>query len=157
MTKNIKIGRYRAVPYTVNYPTDSGGVKTFQWSGSKGNKKDIKEIPEDVVNYLMMNSICFEQGELVIADDSKEANDLKENIDDKESYDNNTQSRDEIVELLKGNMNKMKSELNKITVKDQKKFVVDTAKEIELDSDSKKKFIADWYGVKKDILFSDED
>ncbi|MCM3110031.1 hypothetical protein [Lederbergia lenta] len=156
MEKTIKVARYRSFPYIVNYLTN-GGTKTYQWAGSKGKKVDIKPIPEEVVDYLMMNSACFRQGDLVIIEDTEDAKELVENIDDVDQYKNNSQNKDEITKILTGNFNKMKSELNKVTNKDQKKFIVDTAKEIKLDSDSKLKFIAEWFGVKRDILFSDED
>lgn len=154
MEKSIKIARHRAFPYVVNYITN-GGTKTYTWSGTKGNKVDIKEIPEEVVDYLLMNSSCFTRGELVIIEDTPEAKELVENIDDVEEYKNNSQSKEEIVKFLEGNFNKMKSELNKITVKDQKKFIIDVAKEIKLDSNSKLKFISEWYGVSQDILFGE--
>lgn len=154
MEKTIKIARYRSIPYTVNYTT-SGGIKTYQWAGSKGNKSDIKAIPHEVVEYLLMNSACFRQGELVIIEDSEDAKEIVENIDDHESYKSNSHSKEEITKLLEGNFMKMKSELNKITNKDEKRFVVDTAKEIKLDSNSKLKFIAEWFGVNQDILFED--
>lgn len=157
MGKMIKVARYRQFPYIVNFPFGDGTYKTYQWSGSKGNKVDIKLIPEEVVNWLLMESVCFKQGELVIVEDSKEAKEIIENIDDVEEYKNNTQSREEIIEILKGNFNKMKAELKKITNPDQKKFVVDIAKEIKLDSHSKLKFIAEWFGVEKDLLFDDEE
>lgn len=157
MSKNIKVARHRNFPYVVNYPSDNGNVKMYQWTGSKGNKKDVKDIPEEVVNYLVMNSVCFEDGELVIASDSKEAKEIKDNIGDKESYDNNTQDKDEIKAILESSVKDMKAGLNKITNKDQKKFVVDVAKEIKLDSSAKQKFIAEWFGVKQDILFAEDE
>jgi hypothetical protein len=156
MAKTLKVARHRGAPYTVNYPTN-GGLKTYQWTGSKGNKEDIKEIPSEAVDYLLMNSACFRLGELVIIEDSEEAKEVVSNIDEVEEYKNNSQSKKEITKILEGNFMKMKSELNKITNKDQKKFVVEVAKEIKLDSNSKLKFISEWFGVSQDILFSDED
>jgi hypothetical protein len=154
MEKTIKVARYRTSPYIVNYITN-GGMKTYAWSGSKGKKVDIKEIPVEVVDWLVMNSACFRDGELAIIEDSEEAKEIVENIDDVEEYRNNTHSKEEIIQLLNGNINKMKSALNKITNKGEKKFVIEVAKEIKLDSNAKLTFLADWYGVKKDILFDD--
>jgi hypothetical protein len=150
----IKIARYRFAPYIVNYITN-GGIKTYTWTGSKGNKVDIKSIPEEVVDWLVMNSSCFREGELVIIEDTKEAKEIVENIDDVEEYRVNSHSKEEAVKLLEGNANKMKSELNKITNKDAKKFFIDVAKEIKLDSSAKQSFLAEWFGVKKDILFGE--
>ncbi|AKO91914.1 hypothetical protein BEH_07245 [Priestia filamentosa] len=155
MGKEIKIARYRNTPYTVNFTTN-GGMKTYKWTGVKGKKADIKPIPEEVVDWLLMNSICFREGELKIIEDTEEAKQAVENIDDKEAYENNSHSKEEVISALEGNFNKMKSVLNKVTNKDEKKFIIDVAKEIKLDSNAKLKFLAEWYGIKQDILFSEE-
>ena len=146
--KMIKVARYRKLPYKVNY-INNGMKVPYVWSGSKGNFVDVKEIPERVVNYLLMSTSCFKKGDLRIIEDKE----LESNIDDKEQYENNTHTRDDIEKLLNGNFMKMKSELNKITVKEEKQFVVDIAKELNIDSSAKREFIADWMGVAQDILF----
>ncbi|MED1863235.1 hypothetical protein P4V41_07185 [Fictibacillus nanhaiensis] len=150
----IKIARYRTSPYIVNFITN-GGTKVYSWSGSKGKKVDIKPIPQEVVEWLTMNSVCFRDGELAIIEENKEAKEIVENIDDLEEYRNNTHSTEEAIKILEGNVNKMKAELKKITNKDEKKFFIDTAKEIKLDSNAKLTFLADWFGIKKDILFDE--
>jgi hypothetical protein len=150
----IKIARYRFAPYIVNYITN-GGIKTYTWTGSKGSKVDIKSIPEEVVDWLVMNSSCFREGELAIIEDTKEAKEIVENIDDVEEYRTNTHSKEDAIKILEGNANKMKAELNKIENKDAKKFFIDVAKEIKLDSNAKLTFLAEWFGVKKDILFGE--
>jgi hypothetical protein len=152
---DIKIARYRTSPYIVNY-TVSGGIKTYSWSGSKGKKVDIKPIPEEVVDWLVMNSACFREGELAIIEDTEQAKEIVSNIDDVEEYKKNTHSKEDAVKLLEGNVNKMKSELKKITNKGEMKFFIDVAKEIKLDSNAKLTFLAEWYGVKKDILFHED-
>jgi len=156
MEQTIKVARYRTAPYIVNFPFN-GGHKTYSWSGSKGNKTDIKPLPQEVIDYLMMNSACFRLGELAIIEDTKEAKEVVENIDEVEEYKNNTHSKEQVVKILEGNFMKMKSELGKVTNKSEKKFFIDVAKEIQLDSTSKQKFLAEWFGVKQDILFADED
>lgn len=155
MENIIKVARYRTAPYIVNYPTNNGGIKTYQWSGSKGDKVDIKPLPQEVVDYLLINSACFRLGELKIIEDTPVAKEVVESIDDVEEYLNNTHTKEEAVKILEGNFNKMKTELKKVTNKDEKKFFVDVAKEIKLDSNSKLKYIAEWYGVKQDILFDE--
>lgn len=155
-TKTLKVARYRNSPYTVNYITN-GGLKTYQWAPSKHNKTDVKDLPIEVVDWLLMNSVTFSQGELVITEETEEAQDAISNIDDTEKYINNTHSRDEIIKLLEGNHLKMKSELGKVTVLQEKQYVVDIAKEINLDSSSKQKFLAEWIDVPFDVLFADED
>ncbi|MFB5759099.1 hypothetical protein [Paenibacillus medicaginis] len=154
MVKNNKIARYRSFPYTVNY-TAGGGIKVFQWAGSKRNKVDIKEVPEEVVEWLMMNSRCFSEGELVIIEDTEEVKDIVDNIDDLEKYKNNSHSREDIEKILTGNFNAMKKELEKITVNEEKRFVIDVAKDVKLDSSSKQKFIAEWANVPVDAIFGE--
>ncbi|MFI2856802.1 hypothetical protein ACH6EH_06650 [Paenibacillus sp. JSM ZJ436] len=154
MTDTIKVARYRNFPYTVNY-TVNGGIKTYQWAGSRGDKTDIKEVPTEVVDWLLMTSGCFRDGELKIIEDTEEAKVIASNIDDPESYKNNTHTRAELVKILEGNFMKMKSELGKITVQSEKQYVLDVAKEIKLDANSKLKFIAEWIGAPVDVLFDE--
>lgn len=152
----IKIARYRNIPYTVNYIVN-GGIKTYQWSGSKGNKYEIKELPIEIVDWLSMNSRCFSDGELVILGNSQEAKEAISNIDDIEKYENNTNTKEDIVKILEGNINKMKSALEKITVNEEKRFVIEVAKEIKLDSAAKLKFLSEWMGVPQDVLFDEDE
>jgi len=153
--KLIKVARYRTTDYILNYPTNAGGVKTYIWSGSKGNRVDVKKLPQEVIDYLLVNSLCFKNGDLAIVEDTQESKEIVESMPEKEEYKANTHSREEAEKLLKGNFNKMKAELNKITNKDEKKFFIEVAKEIGLDSHGKLKFLADWYGVKFDLLFGE--
>lgn len=153
----IKVARYRNFPYTVNF-VNNGGMKTYQWAGSKGDKTDIKEIPIEVVDWLLMSTVCFRDGELVLVEDSDQAKEVISNIDEKELYENNTHTREQIVKILEGNFNKMKVELNKITVLSEKQYVLEVAKEIKLDAASKRKFIAEWIGgegAATDIFFDE--
>jgi hypothetical protein len=152
---NIKVARLRNRPYKVNY-VDDGIKKTYVWSGSKGSIIDTKDIPEEVVNYLLMFTTCFKEGDLKIIENDESSKELASNIDNKEQYDNNTHSKEEIIRLLEGNFMKMKSELSKITVKQEKEFVVEVAKEINLDSSSKRQFIAEWVNIAEDLLFVKE-
>lgn len=151
----IKVARYRNTPYIVNF-TSNGGMKTYQWVGSKNNKIDVKSVPEELVDYLLMNSVCFKDGELVIIEEDEKSKEIIDNIDDKEEYKNNTNSREEIEKLLTGNFNKMKSRLDKITNIQEKNFIVDVAKEINIDSSAKQKWLAEWIGAPVDIVFDEE-
>jgi hypothetical protein len=155
MDKMIKLERRRLTPYFVNY-NNNGRLEPYQWTGSKKGQRDIKEVPEYVVNWLLINSVCFKDGELAIVEDTEEAKEIKENIADIVEYENNSHSREEIVSLLTGNFLKMKSELGKITAIGEKQFIINIAKEIKLDSASKRKWLAEWMNVPEDILFSEE-
>lgn len=154
--KEIKVARYRNIPYIYNFAT-STGVKRYEWAGSKGDKIDIKLLPEDAVNYLLMNSICFDQGELVIIEDSEEAKEIISNIGDIEGYENNAHTREEVIKYLNGSVKNLKDIIGKVTNKQEVLFIVDVAKEMGLDSSSKQKVLADALNVPVDILFATEE
>lgn len=155
MSKKVNIARYRNIPYIVNFPSGMGTLR-YEWAGSKGTIYDVKEVPEEVVNWLILNSNCFKEGELVIVDNNENAKALINQIDQKDEYEKNTHSRDEIEKILKGNFMKMKSTLNDITNTTEKQFVISVAKDIGLDSVGKLKFLAEWMGVDFDLLFGNE-
>ena len=85
-TKKIKLGRYKLTPYTVRFVDESGMTRQYEWAGMRGEKVDIKPVPEGLVNFLEMNSFCFKQGELKIIEDTKIAKEIVENLTDKEEY-----------------------------------------------------------------------
>lgn len=153
--KMIKVSRYRNGEYTVNYDMN-GRIITYRWAGSKPNKIDTKDIPDYVVDWLMMNTTALVSGSLVI-EESPETKDIIENIDNGEDYKDNIHTREELEKILTGNFNKMKSELEKITNKSEKQFVVELAQELKIDSHSKRKFLAEWMGIDLAMLFDDEE
>lgn len=149
----IKLARYRNTPYTVNYPT-TNGIRTFEWAGSKGKKVDIKSIPEEVVNWLQMNTMCFKKGQLKIVEDTPLAKEIVKNIPDQEDYKKNIHTKEEVLAILKGNYLKMKNWLEQITADEEKKFVIDVAKEISNDlASGKTKLLSEWANIPQDILF----
>jgi len=152
--KLIKVARHRNYPFIVNYNLDNGTRRTWEWSGSKNDKTDTKQIPEEVVQHLIMNTTAFSDGDLKIIEDSEEAKDMVDNLG--EDYKNNAHSKEEISKLLTGNFNKMKSEISKITNKQELSFICEVAKEIKLDSNSKLAFLAEIMNVPQDILFDNE-
>ncbi|MCA1025675.1 hypothetical protein LCM23_06195 [Cytobacillus kochii] len=149
----VKLARHRNTSYFVRYDAD-GSNKQWTWAGSKNGRIDTKEVPREVVDWLQMNSVCFDKGELVIVGDAKDISELKDGISDIEAYESNTHSNEDIEKLLNGNINKMKSELKKITVDSEKQFVVEVATHLR-DSLTKGKldFIAEWMGTDSSILF----
>lgn len=154
MSDTIKLARYRNYGYTVNYNTMDGMYRTYLWSGSKNGKADIKAVPEEVVQYLMMDTTAFRDGELAIVEDSNKTKEIVDNLDPE--YKNNSHSHEEVVKLLQGNTNKMKAELKKITNKEELRYVCDVAKEIKLDSNSKLAFLSKLMGMPQDILFAED-
>jgi hypothetical protein len=156
MSENlIKVARYRNTPYSVN-PPRGANWKPIVWSGSKGEKMDTQPVPEEVIQYLVMNSVCFKDGELIIIEDTEEAKEAVNGIVDIDEYKENAHSKEEIIKLLNGSIQKMKTVLSKIENVQEKNFVIDIAKEIKLDSNSKLKFLSEWMNIPQDILFEEE-
>lgn len=150
---DVKVARYRNSEYIVRCEID-GNQKVYTWKGSRNGKHDIKKVPQEVVDWLNMNSQCLSQGALVIVDNTEESKQLKDEIADRDSYDKNTHSHEEIVKILKGNYKKMEKELSEITVDDEKRFVIDVANELKDElTGGKQNFISEWAGIEKDILF----
>lgn len=154
MSEKVKLARYRNTSYFVRYDAD-GSSRQYSWNGSKNGKPDIKEVPREVVDWLSMNSICFDKGELVILEDNETAKEIKDGIVEIETYENNTHTQEEIEKILTGNINKMKSELNKITVDSEKQFVIEVASSLKNElTKGKLDFLAEWMGiVDSSILF----
>lgn len=150
----VTLARQRACTYTVNYEG-----KKYKWQGVKGNIVFKRDIPIDVFDYLQSATSTFQDGELVIVakkeEDIEGVNELIDNIPDSEQYKANTHTKEEVIELLKGNMMKMKKELKLITSVTEKRFVIDIAKELvannELDSSTKREFLVEWHGTKLSV------
>ncbi|MDE1403265.1 MULTISPECIES: hypothetical protein [Bacillus subtilis group] len=156
MAETVKLARYRNTSYFVG-DTGDGTHKQYTWAGSKNGKADIKEVPKEVVEWLTMNSVCFDKGELVIVDEDDSTKELKESIVDAEAYTNNTHTKEEISKMIKtGNIAQMKNKLEKITVDSEKQFVIDVASEFSDDIPAGKlKALAEWMGVEDPSLLFD--
>ena len=152
----IKLARYKNTPYIVNFER-----KKYTWAGCKGKSVSIKEVPDELVDFLTMQTKAFENGELTIleVDKNEEAIEYVENMLEKEKYEANSMSKEELITLLTGNYKKMEKELNKITSQSTKDFVVSIAKEIGLDSATKQSFIKEWLGseLSTEELFSKDE
>lgn len=153
MNETVKLARYRNTSYFVKY-TGNGQERQYTWSGSKNGRPDTISVPRDVVDWLTMNTSCFDKGQLVILEDEVVVKEIKDTITDVEVYENNTHTKEEIEKLLGGNINKLKAELKKITVDSEKQFVIDVASDMKDDlTKGKLDVLADWMGVSADILF----
>lgn len=144
MSNKIKLARYRSYPYTVNCPVTN---KKWKWAGSINKKIDSKSIPEETYNWLVMETSAIKNGQLVVVDEKakKELKDAMLDEDIKE-IESNTHTREEVEKILKGNTNTMKSKLKDITSKDEKRFIINVAKEMKLDSTTKRSFLQEWVG-----------
>lgn len=152
--KKIKVARYKNLPYGLYY--EDGGIrKPYIWSGSKGKLIDTKEIPETVVSWIIQNTKAFDDAELVIVEDCDEAKEIAENIENIEEIKENLYTRQEVEEILMGNFMKMKSDLEKVTLQNEKDFICRVAQEIGIDSMGKQKFLAEWADKKREVLFEE--
>ena len=135
--EQVKVYRYRLSQYIVNFPTPSG-IQTYLFSGSKKGSTEYKMLPSEVVNWLKTSSTCFENGELIVdLEDLEKSEEIFIDKVELAEYKKNSHTRDEIEKILTGNVNKMKSELNKITSDSEKKFIIEVAKDLNIDSTAK--------------------
>lgn len=140
--KKVILERHKITKYTVNFEG-----KAYIWAGSKGNMISKKEVPVDLYQYLAMFTTCLQNGELILVTKTEEDKELLEDIPQKEEYEANALTKEEVKKILGGQLNKMKSELKKITSRTTKNFVLDVAKEIGLENANKRIFIKEWLGT----------
>lgn len=144
--EKVILARYKNTDFTVNYEN-----KRYVWAGSKGNIISKKAVPLDVYEWLAMQTTTMSSGELVLDSSNENLEELKENIYEIEEYEVNSISKEDIAKLLNGNFKKMESELNKIEADSTKRFVLDVAREIGLESSAKQRFIKEWLGTELTI------
>lgn len=144
--KKVTLLRHRGTEYVVNYEN-----KKYVWPPSKGNVVSKKDVPVDVYEWLTSYTTAFRFGELVLDKTNENIDELKEHIYEIEDYEVNSISKDEIKKILEGNFKKMESELNKIKLDSTKRFVLDVAKEIKIESAAKQRFIKEWLGTELTI------
>lgn len=150
MTKKVKLARLRPTKYIVMY---EGGTKSvrYEWAGCKPNSKPFtREVPEEVFEWLSLSTNAISGGALVPVQEElieELQSDMPELVEEMKK---NAHTRDEIVEILKGNINKMKKVISEITSSQEKQFVLQVMREIEegegLNS-TKVKFIKEWAGI----------
>ena len=153
--KTVLVGRLRPTSFIVNYNGYDGNRKKYVFAGSKGNIIDKKQLPQYVVDDLLMTGVTFSDGELVVLDEKSKETKSKtvEGIDDVEKYENNSNSTQDIEKILGKSLAEMKKALSKIDVLSEKQFVIKVAKDTNLDSKGKLNFLAEWMGVKEELLF----
>lgn len=144
--EKVLLVRNRPGDYYVNY---HNGLRqlTYRWNGFvKGRPAHKLAVPLEVFSFISTSGTTISTGELVIAQDEPKRDEYLEQILDVEEILQNAHTRDEIVAILNGGIAKMKSELKKITVKNEKAFVREVAEELEDElSGAKTKWIEAWY------------
>lgn len=147
MSETVKLTRKRPTEYVVNY---NNGIKNIQykWAGATSKKEHTIPVPREVFDYLNLSTKAIKSGALAIAKDEPLKDEIVDEIVDVDVYKVNSHSHDEIVALLKGNINKMKKELGLITSKQEKTFVKQVADELKNSDEgfntNKYDFIIEW-------------
>lgn len=162
--KEVTLTRKKTTPFTVNYPID-GRIKKYIWLGTKGSLKNKKNVPFEVFEWLSMYTSTLIEGDLILEkSDDIEVNHIRENIEGIDKIEDIILTKDEIIEIFKtGNHLSLKSKLKTLTdgrtdsiAKNQKRYIVGIAKEIGIDSNSKRKVLCEWAGIdyeNSDLLF----
>lgn len=141
MEEKITLARYKNVDFTVNYEK-----KKYVWAGAKGTVVSKKQVSSELVDWLMSFTTTFVNGDLVIVNNEDKSKEVEENMTDIDEFKANSMTKEEVSALLKGNYKKLESELNKITSDSTKRFILEVAKEIKLESAPKQKLIKDMMG-----------
>lgn len=153
MTELVKLERVRKGDFVVNF-NNGLNTKTFTWTGSRNGKNMALNVPTEVFEWLAHSTSTISTGELRLVETQPNVEKIKSNIPDLEEYENNAHSREDIVKLIKGNINKMKSELNKVTSQAEKQFIKSIADELNNEGEGlpkgKNDFINEWIRLKSD-------
>lgn len=149
MNETVMLTRYRTNDYLVNY---HNGIKelTYKWYGYKpGSKPHTLAVPREVFDHLNMNTQAIKNGSLRVSDQEPKREEILNEMIDTEEAEKNSKTYEEYVALIKGNMNKMKKELNLITSRQEKRFVKKIKDELEESEEglnnNKIEFINEWF------------
>lgn len=149
--KMIKLMRPINRKYEVDYKLPNGTTLHYEWSPSTIRGEDIREVPEEVFEYLKQYTNVFQLGKLVVVEEeAKEAMDyLMEEA--KPVY-----TSKQIQAVLEGTDKKFKEFLEKVKQDAETlKMMTDVAKTIKLDSAKKIKALAEAREIPVDVLFED--
>lgn len=116
------------------------------------NRPRTAEVTKDCFYWLKDETTTFKDGYLRLVErDDKDKDKTEEILVASPEYENNAMTREEIKDILKGNVSiaKMKEKLSKITSYTEKMLVIDVAKEMKITSVNKLRAIVD--------VFYDED
>lgn len=138
MSKKVRVSNYNTFKVGLNY---MDGIKSV-WVPAGG----YLNVPEEEVDYINSTSSLFKRKILVIEDEDK-----NEDL----GYDSNgvaNYTNEEIKELLKGHLNKIKS----VLADESEKHVIDRVIAVAREDDSlnvnKVKFLEEWSGYEFRLL-----
>lgn len=145
--KTVKLERKQTTPYHCCYISPNGrDYEEYTWNGSRRGYRNIVEVPKYVYNWLRYNTNALAKGNLVLVQEGK--NDVKDVVKAVKAF-----TYDETVELLKGNISKLKKEINEKTPKHIIDETIRIANAINLDSSSKREYLAGLIGHKDNVEF----
>ncbi|MFJ3388769.1 hypothetical protein [Lysinibacillus sp. NPDC086135] len=154
MNETVRLKREHYGDFIVNY---HNGLKNLRyvWRGAEKGKVMSQEVPYELYDWLLYNTTTIRDGELQIAETEPNLEEIKNQIPEVEEYEANSHSKEEVIKLLKGNINKMKSELNKVVSQSEKRFIKAVADELNENEDDgltkgKNDFINEWVRLKSD-------
>lgn len=146
----VLVERVKHPKYEIRWRNYNGEIErhVFPPYNEKTKAPRTAEISEACYYWLLDETRCFQNGSLIVVEKEEQSSKVEEVLD-KEGYKENAHSKEEMIKLLKGNEKKLREELAKITDQMEKQFVVDTYKELGLDSSKKEQAIVE-------VLFGEE-
>lgn len=140
----VLVERIKHPKYEIRWRNYNGEIERhiFPQYNAKTKAKRVAEITEECYYWLLDETRCFQNGSLVVVD-TKEQKSKIEEVLDKDGYSQNAHTKEDMTKILKGSEKKMREELSKITDQMEKQFVIDTYKELGLDSSKKEQAIVE--------------
>lgn len=154
--KMVKLENIKGTEFTINMPQPNGMVKPYVFKPARDKRRSILDVPEEVYEYVKYNTCTFKEGWLILAKEETDEIIIDEVAQDTEDL--KLYTIEQITKLLNGDIRKLKSELSTIDHATALEFAR-IAKEIKLDSTSKRKAIAEKLGHKDnvDFIFNEEE
>lgn len=150
----IKLERISPIPYGVTYIQSNGNAINYIWTGAKPYARNIVEVDEEVYNWLKFSTQCFQNKSLIVVDEEQKE-DMKFILSEEELK-APVYTLAEIESLLKGSTKELKTVVEKLTEEQISEFIT-IAKQMKLDSSSKRSVLAKALKMPVEIIFSEED
>lgn len=151
MTETVLLKREHHGDFIANYENGVNKIR-YAWRGAEKGKVMTQAVPRDVYEWLLYSTSAIRDGELQIAESEPKIEEIKSHIPELEEYTANSHSKEEVIKLLKGNIGKMKAELNKVTSQAEKRFIKSVADELNEGEEGlpkgKNDFISEWLKLK---------
>lgn len=149
----VKLERLQTTPYSVSYQQPNGNLINYNWVGAKDYARCIVEVDEVVYDWLKFNTVCFQKKKLVVVDEEQKQ-DMEYILSEEEV--GKTYTLQQIKELLGGSLKDLKAEVEQMSDDDVREFI-NIAKQINLDSASKRNVLAKKLKMPVEIIFGEEE